>query len=73
MDGVQRRDFLIAAGALLSAPFAADAQQTAKVPRIGYLAGDLAATCKRPSSKDCVTSVTSRAANVVMITMGRAA
>ena len=38
MDRVQRRDFLIAAGALLAAPLAADAQQAAKVPRIGYLA-----------------------------------
>ena len=38
MDRVQRRDFLIAAGAFLAAPLAAEAQQAAKVPRIGYLA-----------------------------------
>ena len=37
MDRVQRRDFLIAAGALLAAPLAAEAQQAAKVARIGYL------------------------------------
>ena len=37
MDGVQRRDFLIAAGALLSTPLAAAAQQSAKVSRIGIL------------------------------------
>ena len=38
MDRVQRRHFLLAGGALLAAPFATDAQQAAKVPRIGYLA-----------------------------------
>jgi len=43
MDRLQRRDFLIAAGALLAAPLAAEAQQAAKIARIGYLAGDLAA------------------------------
>ena len=43
MDRVQRRDFLIATGALLVAPFAAEAQQAAKVARIGYLTGDLGA------------------------------
>src|SRR4051794_32359346 len=42
MDLVQRRDFLIAAGVLLAAPFAAEAQQAAKVARIGYLAHNLA-------------------------------
>jgi len=36
MDRVQRRDFLITAGALLVAPLAAEAQQSAK-PRIGLL------------------------------------
>ena len=34
MDRVQRRDFLIAAGALLAAPLAVEAQQTGKVYRI---------------------------------------
>jgi putative ABC transport system substrate-binding protein len=34
---VQRRDFLIATGAILAAPFAV-AQQAAKIARIGYLA-----------------------------------
>ena len=37
MERVQRRDFLIAAGVLVSAPLHADAQQTARIPRIGYL------------------------------------
>ena len=44
MDRVQRRDFLIAAGALLAAPLAAEAQQAAKVARIGYLSPNLAAS-----------------------------
>jgi putative ABC transport system substrate-binding protein len=38
----QRRDFLAAAGAFLAAPFAAEAQQSGTVARIGYLAADLA-------------------------------
>ena len=38
MDRVQRRDFLISAGALLAAPLAAGAQQVANTARIGYLA-----------------------------------
>ncbi len=37
MDRVQRRHFLIAAGALLAAPLAAEAQQVPKIARIGYL------------------------------------
>ncbi len=37
MHGVNRRDFLNAAAALLAAPLAAEAQQAAKVFRIGYL------------------------------------
>ena len=41
MDRVQRRDFLIVAGALLAAPFAAEAQQAAKIARIGYLRSSL--------------------------------
>ena len=44
MGRVQRRDFLIAAGALLAAPFSAKAQQAAKIARIGYLAPNLAAS-----------------------------
>jgi putative tryptophan/tyrosine transport system substrate-binding protein len=43
MHCVQRRDFLIAAGALLAAPLTAKAQQAARVARIGYLTGNLAA------------------------------
>src|SRR5512132_205789 len=42
MRRVQRRKFLIAAGALLAAPLAAEAQQAAKIARIGFLAVDLA-------------------------------
>ena len=37
MNRLGRRDFLIAAGALLAAPLAAESQQPAKRPRIGYL------------------------------------
>jgi putative ABC transport system substrate-binding protein len=37
LNRVQRRQFLIAAGALLAAPLAAEAQQTAKIARIGWL------------------------------------
>jgi putative ABC transport system substrate-binding protein len=44
MDPVQRRDFLIAIGAILVAPLAAEAQQAAKVARIGYLSPNLAAS-----------------------------
>ena len=35
---LMRRDFLVAAGALLAAPFAAEAQPAGKVFRIGILA-----------------------------------
>jgi hypothetical protein len=62
---MDRRVFLgTLAGGLLAAPLAAEAQQAAKVPRVGYLAPNPAAnpTCTRPSAKDCVTSVTSRVA-----------
>jgi putative ABC transport system substrate-binding protein len=38
MERLQRRDFLIATGALLAASRDAAAQQPAKLPRIGYLA-----------------------------------
>ena len=44
MGVVQRRSFLIAVGALLAAPLAAEAQQAAKVARIGYLSPNLAAS-----------------------------
>ena len=37
MDRVARRDFLIAVGAFLTLPLAAEAQQTARMPRIGVL------------------------------------
>ena len=37
MGRVQRRDFLIAAAALLAAPVAAETPQGTKLPRIGYL------------------------------------
>jgi putative ABC transport system substrate-binding protein len=42
LNRVHRRYFLIAAGALLAAPFAAGAQQRGKVARIGFLSLDLA-------------------------------
>src|SRR6185295_12693449 len=50
MDRVQRRDFLIAAGALLAAPLVAEAQQAAKVTRIGYLSANLAASPHLPEA-----------------------
>jgi len=37
MDSIQRRDFLIAVWAILAAPLAAEAQQAARLPRIGVL------------------------------------
>jgi ABC-type uncharacterized transport system, periplasmic component len=40
---MDRRAFLAGAAALLAAPLVAEAQQAAKVPRIGYLASNLAA------------------------------
>jgi putative tryptophan/tyrosine transport system substrate-binding protein len=48
MDRVQRRDFLIAAGAILAAPRVAEAQQqTGKVYRIGYLSAPTRASVER--------------------------
>jgi len=44
LNRVQRRQFLIAAGALLATPLAAEAQQAAKVARIGHLSPNLAAS-----------------------------
>ena len=44
MNRVQRRQWLIAAVALLAKPLGADAQQAAKVARIGYLSPNRAAT-----------------------------
>ena len=42
---MDRREFIGSlAGGLLAAPLAAEAQQAAKVARIGYLAGNLAAS-----------------------------
>ena len=43
MHGVQRRDFMLAAGALAAAPLVVEAQQAAKVARIGYLSNRLGA------------------------------
>ena len=43
MNRLQRRQFLIAAGGVLAAPLAAEAQQAARVARIGYLTPNLAA------------------------------
>jgi putative ABC transport system substrate-binding protein len=50
MSRVQRRDFLIAAGAFLATPFAAEAQQPAKIARIGFLAVDLAGNPRGPEA-----------------------
>lgn len=43
MRQVRRRQFLIVAGALLAVPFTAEAQQAAKLPRIGFLGNSTAA------------------------------
>jgi hypothetical protein len=63
---IDRRSFIgTLAGGLVVAPLAAEAQQAAKVARIGYLSPNLwllPPTSTRPSVKDCVTSVTSRVA-----------
>ena len=50
MDRVQRRDFLIAAGVLLAAPFSAEAQQAAKIARIGSRS-QASGILKRPSCR----------------------
>jgi putative ABC transport system substrate-binding protein len=44
MSRVPRRDFLIAVGATLAAPLAAEAQRAARLPRIGVLLAGSAAT-----------------------------
>ena len=61
---MNRRESIIALVALGAVPLAAEAQQVAKVARIGYLSNGLASNPSgaTPSSKGCVTSVTSRAA-----------
>jgi hypothetical protein len=61
---MRRRHILAGLLLALAAPLVAEAQQAAKIARIGWLAGNLAAFphMRRPSSKDCVISVTSRAA-----------
>ena len=61
---MDRRDTVLALLALGAAPLAAEAQKAAKVARIAYYrpTWPLAPTCATPFSKDCVTSVTSRAA-----------
>jgi hypothetical protein len=57
---MERRRFLGTLGlSVLAAPLAAEAQPAAKIARIGYLAGNLAAAppplWRRPFDKDCVT------------------
>ncbi len=47
MDRVLRRDFLIAAGAILVAPLAAEAQQ-ARVARIGFLSSNRVGATRSP-------------------------
>jgi putative ABC transport system substrate-binding protein len=47
---MDRRDTVFALLALGAAPFAAEAQQAAKVTRIGYLSSNLAATPHRPEA-----------------------
>ena len=63
---MDRRDTVLALLALGAAPLAAEAQPATTVARIGYLATNPASSphvyASLPSSKGCVTSVTSRAA-----------
>ena len=62
---MDRRTFINAfAGGLVIARSVAEAQQAARIPRIGFLAGNLSAGqhSQRPSVKGCMISVTSRAA-----------
>src|SRR6266581_8712596 len=47
---MDRRDTVLALLALGAAPFAAEAQQAAKIARIGYLAGDLATAAHLPEA-----------------------
>jgi ABC-type uncharacterized transport system substrate-binding protein len=47
---MDRRAFIVGGVAVLAAPLAAEAQQAAKVPRIGYLAVNLAATPHLPEA-----------------------
>ena len=47
MGHVQRRQFLIAAGALLAAPFRAHAQRAAKIPRLPRSLNEATANLKR--------------------------
>ena len=50
MDRLQRRDFLIVAGVLLAAPFGAEAEQAAKIARIGYLKSSLGDKAQPPDA-----------------------
>jgi putative ABC transport system substrate-binding protein len=50
MSRLQRRDFLIGAGALLAAPFAAEGQRPERIARIGFLSFDLAGNPRAPES-----------------------
>ena len=61
---MNRRTFIVVAAGLLAAPLVGEAQQAAKTARIGWLGDNppLTPTCDRHSFKDCMTSVTSRAA-----------
>jgi len=47
---VDRRTFIVTAAGLLAAPLVGEAQQAAKIPRIGYLAGSLAASPNLPEA-----------------------
>ena len=61
---MDRRDTVLALLVLGAAPFAAEAQQATKVARIGYLATNPTTSphLREAFPKDCVISVTSRAA-----------
>ena len=61
---MRRRALLYGAGAMLAAPLAAEAQPAAKIARKGWVGDNPAGNphLRAPFFKDCVTSVTSRAA-----------
>ena len=61
---MNRRTFIVTATGLLAVPLVGEAQQAAKIARVGYLAPNLAASVHLPEAfrQGLRTSATSRAA-----------